>query len=198
MVWAGAEEPGVASALRPVNNVPVVDSGTAFGPNESEEEPLDITAYFEDLGPGDKSHGWPDDYVGPEIQTVLQTLEKGCRAGKSYCPDPSGRRRAVKAADYKAGTKFFATNQIIEGLEDLYWWSLPQILPRFSSAGCWRNGRALGAALNVRASTGTKPSAGLSASTATPAGYRCAVAPRILWRELRLPIVILGRPHERR
>ncbi len=80
----------------------------------------DISEFFDDLGLGDKPER-PDDYVGPEIQTVLQTLEKGCRAGKSYRPDPSGRRRAVKAADYKAGTKFFATNQIIEGLEDLYW-----------------------------------------------------------------------------
>jgi hypothetical protein len=78
----------------------------------------DLSAFFDDLGPGNKR---PDDYVGPEIQTILQTLENGCRAGKSYRPDPSGRRRAVKAADYKAGTKFFATTPIIEGLEDLYW-----------------------------------------------------------------------------
>jgi hypothetical protein len=100
----------------------VTDPGWDDGrePDDGEEETLDVTLHFEDLGPGDKP-GWPDDYVGPEIQTVLQTLEKGCRAGKSYRPDPSGRRRAVKAADYKAGTKFFATNQIIEGLEDLYW-----------------------------------------------------------------------------
>ena len=105
-----------------------VSSGSDFGPDDSEEEPLDVTLDFEDLGPGKESKGWPEDYIGPEIQTVLQTLEPGCRAGKSYRPDPSGNRRAVKAQSYRAGTKFFATQYIIDGLKDLY-----ALLDKFAS-----------------------------------------------------------------
>src|SRR5947207_1514027 len=98
-----------------------VDGNGSFPPDESEEEELDLTLYFEDLGPGEPSTGWPDDWIGPEIQTVLKTVEKGRRAGKSYRPDPTCQRRAVKAASYKAGTNFFATEYIIDGLKDLYW-----------------------------------------------------------------------------
>ena len=93
----------------------------SFSPDVPEEEELDLSLHFEAFDLGEELTGWPEDWIGPEIQTVLRTIEKGCRAGKSYRPDPSGERRAIKDANYKAGTKFFAQEYIIDGLEDLYW-----------------------------------------------------------------------------
>src|SRR5438067_679060 len=101
--------------------MPNVEVKGSFPPVDSEEEELDLTLCFEVVDLGEELTGWPDDWIGPEIQTVLKTVEKGCRAGKSYRPDPTCQRRAVKAASYKAGTNFFATEYIIDGLKDLYW-----------------------------------------------------------------------------
>src|SRR5438552_14744325 len=145
-----------------------------FGSEESEEEPLDLTLYFEDLGPGEPSTGWPEDWIGPEIQTVLRTVEKGRRAGKSYRPDPSGQRRAIKDANYRAGTQFFATHHLIENLDDLYWLLLKLAADRtaFLSGGCWRNGREPRDGSRRQANTATKRFAGSSAFMATAAPWR--------------------------
>jgi hypothetical protein len=49
----------------------------------------------------------PDvEFLYPEIFWVLRTLGGRLRAGKSYRPDPSGLRIAVKAADYSLGNVF--------------------------------------------------------------------------------------------
>jgi hypothetical protein len=87
-------------------------------PDEGTDE-VDVAAFFGDLGPGPEPRR-PKDYPGFELQWVLQTLERGCRAGKSYRPDPSGKRTAIKAADYRSGEQFFATSHSLEGVDDLY------------------------------------------------------------------------------
>src|ERR1700724_2082942 len=89
-----------------------------------ETEPLDLAVKL--FGPvkvdgsSPPSRSRPDDYPGFESLAVLQTAGGLYKAGKSYRPDPSGLRRAIKVDDYSSGKHFLCTSFLIEGLEDIF------------------------------------------------------------------------------
>ena len=62
----------------------------------------------------------PGDIESPELWSVLQTPGGRFRAGKSYRPDPSASRAAVKAEDYKLGPVFFCTLVVVHHLDDVF------------------------------------------------------------------------------
>jgi hypothetical protein len=62
----------------------------------------------------------PNDFAGVEFLWLLRTSASRHRAGKSYRPDPSGLRHAIKAADYKSGEIFLAQLYSVENLEDFF------------------------------------------------------------------------------
>jgi hypothetical protein len=61
----------------------------------------------------------PGDIPIAEIWCVLRTPGGRLRAGKSYRPDPSGARTAVKAADYKMSAFFLCSLVSVHNLEDV-------------------------------------------------------------------------------
>ena len=65
-------------------------------------------------------HERPGDIPNPEWWSVLHTPGGRFRAGKSYSPDPSGSRAAVKAADVKLGSMFFCTLVTLHNLDDVF------------------------------------------------------------------------------
>jgi hypothetical protein len=87
---------------------------------EDAEEVIDLSEHFEDLGQGPERKGVSADYPEPEVQWILRDIEKGRRSGKSYRPDPTGQRHAIKNTDYKSGETFFTNSVIIKSLEDVY------------------------------------------------------------------------------
>src|SRR5271165_567807 len=87
--------------------------------DDDSDPPLDVTQFFENLG-GPEPQGRPNDYPGLEILSILHTLQKHNKAGKSYKPDPTKEHRAIKAADYKLGREFLCTFVVIDSLDDLY------------------------------------------------------------------------------
>src|ERR1700730_3667715 len=64
--------------------------------------------------------GRPDDFPGVEIQSILRAPGGRHKAGKSYRPDPTGARRAVKVDDYKLGSVFLHNSVVIDCLEDVF------------------------------------------------------------------------------
>ncbi len=88
-------------------------------PDDDSDTPLDVTEFFENLG-GPEPRGRPRDYPGVEILSILYTLQKHNKAGKSYKPDPTKEHRAIKAADYKLGGRFLCTFVFIDSLDGLY------------------------------------------------------------------------------
>ena len=64
--------------------------------------------------------GRPDDFPGVEIQSILRAPGGRHKAGKSYRPDPTGARRAVKVDDYKLGSVFLHNSVVIDSLEGLF------------------------------------------------------------------------------
>jgi hypothetical protein len=87
---------------------------------EPEFDTTNVLAMFEDLGPRPPSRGRSDDFPGVEIQSVLLAAGGRRTAGKSYRPDPNGRRRAVKVNDYNLGTIILSTCVVIDSLEDVF------------------------------------------------------------------------------
>jgi hypothetical protein len=86
-------------------------------------EPGDDFEYFDGM---DDPELDPEFVTNAEVLWALRTLGSGRRAGKSYRPDPSGSRTAVKAAEYKLGLVFCCTfesavnlNQFFELLKEL-------------------------------------------------------------------------------
>ena len=75
---------------------------------EDLDEEVDADELFQAFDDGEPAQpsGRPDDYPGSESMEVLLTAGGPYKAGKSYRPDPSGARRAVKVDDYSLGTKF--------------------------------------------------------------------------------------------
>ena len=66
---------------------------------------------------------WPDgpnDFYGYELLCVLRTPGGRFAATKSFRPDPSGLRTAVKAADYNSGWLFLCTLTFLENLEQFF------------------------------------------------------------------------------
>jgi hypothetical protein len=61
-----------------------------------------------------------DDFRGPELLWVLRTPGGRFRAGKSYRPDPSGARVAVKVADYKQGAAFLCSVYSVDDLNEFF------------------------------------------------------------------------------
>lgn len=91
--------------------------------NESEEPEYDAREFFPPLDEaalGPCLEGRPDDYPGFESLCVLITAGGQYRSGKSYRPDPSGQRRAVKVGDYSLGSVFLCQVHWIEGLEEVF------------------------------------------------------------------------------
>jgi hypothetical protein len=92
---------------------------SAFEPEET--EPLDIAVKLfppfkvDEAAP--PSTGRPDDYPGFECLAVLHTVGGPFRAGKSYRPDPSGSRNAVKVNDCTVGTTFLCNTVWFDCLE---------------------------------------------------------------------------------
>jgi hypothetical protein len=66
--------------------------------------------------PGESSSEFP----ATEILCILQTSGSGFRAGKSYRPDASGLRAAVKAADYKLGSQFLCTVHGADNFDEFF------------------------------------------------------------------------------
>jgi hypothetical protein len=64
--------------------------------------------------------GRPDDFPGVEIQSILRAPGGRFKAGKSYRPDPTKARRAVKVDDYKLGSVFLHNSVVIDCLEDVF------------------------------------------------------------------------------
>jgi hypothetical protein len=62
----------------------------------------------------------PNDFAGFELLRVLRTSRGRDRAGKSYRPDSSGSRHAIKASDYKLGEVFLANAYAVDSFEDFY------------------------------------------------------------------------------
>jgi hypothetical protein len=62
----------------------------------------------------------PNDFAGHEFLCVLRTAGSRFTATKSFRPDPSGLRTAVKAADYKSGWLFLCTPTFLENLEQFF------------------------------------------------------------------------------
>jgi hypothetical protein len=89
------------------------------GLGEDDPETLDVTQYFENLGPGPEPRGRPDDYPGVEIQTILHVL-RSYVAGKQFAPDPTGEHRAVKVSDYNIGWEFIPTYVVIDSLGKVF------------------------------------------------------------------------------
>ena len=75
---------------------------------EDSEPEFDVTQHFDPIDDGKPNAptGRPDDYPGFESLEVLLTAGGRYRAGKSYRPDLSGVRRAVKVDDYTLGWVF--------------------------------------------------------------------------------------------
>ena len=90
-------------------------------PDDPEPE-FDATQHFDPIDDGKTNAptGRPDDYPGFESLEVLLTAGGRYKAGKSYRPDPSGVRRAVKVDDYASGTNFLCQVLWIEGLEQVF------------------------------------------------------------------------------
>ena len=88
-------------------------------PDGDSDGPLDVTEFFENLG-GPEPRGRPEDYPGVEILSILHTLQKHNKAGKSYKPDPTKEHRAIKAADYQLGQQFLCNFVTIQSLDDVY------------------------------------------------------------------------------
>jgi hypothetical protein len=86
---------------------------------EDPEADVDATKFFSPIGDG-ACLGRPDDYPGFESLAVLITAGGQYKAGKSYRPDPSGARRAVKVNDYSLGWQFLCQTHWIEGLEEVF------------------------------------------------------------------------------
>ena len=78
--------------------------------------------YFEPIAGDDSSpaRGRPDDFPGVEIQSILWAPGGHLKAGKSYRPDPTGARRAVKVDDYKLGAFFLHNSVVIDSLEGVF------------------------------------------------------------------------------
>jgi hypothetical protein len=62
----------------------------------------------------------PNDFAGYEPLCVLRTPGGRFTATKSYRPDPTGLRTAVKAADYNSGALFLCTLTFLENLEQFF------------------------------------------------------------------------------
>jgi hypothetical protein len=58
--------------------------------------------------------------IPTELWSVLQTPGGRFRAGKSYRPDPSAARTAVKAEDYKLGFVFFCSLVSVHNLDGVF------------------------------------------------------------------------------
>jgi len=86
------------------------------------EAQIDASEIFgKPLGPPyPESHGRPDDYPGLESLAVLLTPGGRYTAGKSYRPDPTGSKRAIKVSDYDLGWLFLCYEVWIEGLDQLF------------------------------------------------------------------------------
>src|SRR3984893_18140073 len=78
--------------------------------------------YFEPIAGYDSSRarGRPDDFPGVEIQSILRAPGGRYKAGKSYRPDPTKARRAVKVDDYKIVSVFLHNSVVIDCLEDVF------------------------------------------------------------------------------
>jgi hypothetical protein len=103
-------------------------------PPEDPEPEFDVTKLFPPLDEavlGPSLGGRPDDYPGFESLSVLITVGGCYKAGKSYRPDPSGLRRAVKVDDYTSGVAFLCQVWWIDGLDDVF-----ALLQRISKDPC--------------------------------------------------------------
>jgi hypothetical protein len=95
-----------------------MDNTTSEDP-ELDPAVAEILAYWQSTSTGEASlpRGRPDDFPGVEIQSILRTPGGRLRAGKSYRPDPTRARRAVKVDDYKLGSIFLHNPVVIDCLE---------------------------------------------------------------------------------
>jgi hypothetical protein len=90
---------------------------------EASEIEVDVSKLFPPLDEAELGRclgGRPDDYPSFESLEVLLTAGGRYKAGKSYRPDPSGARRAVKVDDYSSGWQFLCQVWWIEGLEQVF------------------------------------------------------------------------------
>ena len=87
---------------------------------EDPETDVDATKLFSPIEDGAPSLRRPDDYPRFESLEVLLTAGGRYKAGKSYRPDPSGLRRAVKVDDYALGVEFLCQVWWIEGLQQVF------------------------------------------------------------------------------
>ncbi len=65
-------------------------------------------------------HDADDPFLTYEWISVLYAAGGRFRSGKSYRPDPSGARWAVKAGDYALGSQFLSTDYSIENLSEFF------------------------------------------------------------------------------
>jgi hypothetical protein len=72
-------------------------------------EVYDESEYDDDLPDTEQDNEFD---AGPELLWILRAPGGSFRAGKSYRPDPTGSRTAVKAADYKLGAVFLCTTSL--------------------------------------------------------------------------------------
>jgi hypothetical protein len=98
---------------------------------EPEYDAREFFSAIDETVSGPSLGGRPDDFPGYESLSVLQTAGGQYRAGKSYRPDPSGQRRAVKVDDYTSGWVFLCNTVWFGSLEEVF-----EILKELSKDPC--------------------------------------------------------------
>jgi hypothetical protein len=96
------------------------DLTAKFTMPEDADEEVDVSEYFEEIRDGPEPSGRPEDYPGVETLTILHTGTRHHPAGKSFKPDPTGKRHAIPVNDYKIGSEFAVCSVIIDGHEPLF------------------------------------------------------------------------------
>ena len=99
---------------------------------------FEINEGLEEGEPEPQCPDGPNDFAGYELLCVLRTPGGRFTATKSYRPDPTGLRTAVKAADYNSGALFLCTLTFLENLEQFSscFKSYRRILVRSLYAAC--------------------------------------------------------------